>query len=143
VSAGTVTATAWTVEGSGGRKLRVDTSDDRSLVTWLCGGQRSFDKERLQETIEYVARLERLGPDVWFTHADANGRRFSLRLEGDQLYAGDTPTSFEDIHVPWSAVRELLAPAPRRSSEEDGFMVNPSHTSLWSALRSWLRSLFH
>jgi len=138
VSAGAVTATAWTVEGSGGRKLRIDTSDGRSLVTWLCGGQRSFEKGRLQETIEYVERLERLGPDVWFTHADANGRRFSLRLEGDRLYAGDTPTAFEDIHVPWSAVRELLAPAP----EEAGIATEPEPTP-WGALLRWLRGLFN
>lgn len=130
-------ATAWAVEGSEGRKLKVAREREGEVkITWLCGDVVILDDDQITEAI---ANLELLAPHgVWLQLHDHNDGDFVACLVNGQLYA-DASADYEiDVddapHVPWADVKALLAPEPEPEPEA----VRGTVFSL-AGFKSWLR----
>lgn len=106
------------LEGYGGGRVRVrrnyaemasGAKSESVQVFWFCGQSRTFSCNGIRDVIDYIDRMK-AHPDVWLQTKDTHGARFYTRLEDDDLYADDGPSSSARC-ASWAELKRALRKA--------------------------------
>lgn len=93
-------------ENDAERSVRVHTQGDDVIVTWTCGGTRTFTPDDLRASIDYLEMVCVHG-DVWLSHSDSRSTTFSCVVEDGEFHAHDNITE-HSAHLPWDGFKAKL-----------------------------------
>lgn len=105
------------VTANNGKELKVERAGDDVVVTWLCGGTRTFTGDDLTAAIAHLEQLARVG--VWMQAHDSRGTAYAARVEKGRLYAGDDVPSAGDEYLSWRAFKAAVGVKPDKPPPED------------------------
>jgi hypothetical protein len=135
------------VTASNGQDLKVELAGGDVVVTWLCGGTRTFTPDDLTKAIAHLEQLSKHG--VWMQAHDSRGTVYAARVVKGRLYAGDDVNAAGEEYVSWRVFKTAVGVKPDKPPPADyapATHVTPDFTLLPNqpkpARERWWRRVF-